>query len=320
MDKVEHSEQHPRYRAFDTGYLPVSDGHKLYYEQAGNPDGVPVVCLHGGPGAGSNAWTRRFFDLDHYRVIQFDQRGAGKSTPSGALAANTTPHLVADIEALRAYLRVPSWLVFGGSWGATLALAYAGAHQSVIEGMILRGLFLGRRSDRLWFLDGLKQFYPDAHANWLAALPESLRDDPLAGYQTQLASRNSAVRLAAGEAWANYEAACSSLAGGSGFGRSEGAWRMARLEAYYLAHSCFFDDPDRGALSALTTPLEIPGVLVHGRFDMICPLEGAFALKAVWPRLDLKVVQQAGHSAGEPAIAEALSAAVEGAKAWRRDG
>ena len=143
MDKVEHSPQHPRYQSFDNGYLAVSDGHTLYYEQAGNPDGAPVVCLHGGPGAGSNAWTRRFFDLDHYRIIQFDQRGAGKSTPSGGLEANTTPHLVADIEALREALGLPDWLVFGGSWGATLALAYLGAHPSRVRGMILRGAVLG---------------------------------------------------------------------------------------------------------------------------------------------------------------------------------
>ncbi len=316
MDKVEHSPQHPRYQSFDNGYLAVSDGHTLYYEQAGNPDGVPVVCLHGGPGAGSNAWTRRFFDLDHYRIIQFDQRGAGKSTPSGGLEANTTPHLVADIEALREALGLPDWLVFGGSWGATLALAYLGAHPSRVRGMILRGLFLGRASDRDWFLDGLKQFYPDAHQTWLNALPEDLRARPLDGYQQQLNSRNSTVRLAAGEAWANYEAACSSLAGSRGFGRSEGAWRMARLEAHYLAHHCFFDDVRAGALSALSATPTVPGILVHGRFDMICPLEEAFALKVLWPKLDVRVIQQAGHSAGEPAIAEALTKAVEDAKRW----
>jgi len=316
MDKVEHSQQHPRYQAYDRGYLPVTEGHTLYYEQAGNPAGVPVVCLHGGPGAGSNAWTRRFFDLDHYRVIQFDQRGAGKSTPSGSLNANTTAHLVTDMEALRTELGVERWLVFGGSWGATLALAYVGAHEASVRGVILRGLFLGRASDRRWFLDGLKQFYPDAHDTWLKALPASMRDAPLEGYQRQLSSRNSAVRLAAGEAWANYEAACSSLAGGSGFGRSEGAWRMARLEAYYLANHCFFADNQRGALSAIVHPPKVPGILVHGRFDMICPLEGAFALKELWPTLDVQVIQQAGHSAGEPAISEALVQAVDRAKAW----
>lgn len=316
MDKVEHSQQHPRYQAYDRGYLPVTEGHTLYYEQAGNPAGVPVVCLHGGPGAGSNAWTRRFFDLDHYRVIQFDQRGAGKSTPSGSLNANTTAHLVADMEALRTELGVERWLVFGGSWGATLALAYVGAHEASVRGVILRGLFLGRASDRRWFLDGLKQFYPDAHDTWLKALPVSMRDAPLEGYQRQLNSRNSTVRLAAGEAWANYEAACSSLAGGSGFGRSEGAWRMARLEAYYLANHCFFADTARGALSAIVHPPKVPGILVHGRFDMICPLEGAFALKELWPTLDVQVIQQAGHSAGEPAISEALVQAVDRAKAW----
>ncbi|MAV47958.1 MAG: prolyl aminopeptidase [Alphaproteobacteria bacterium TMED89] len=316
MDKVEHSPQHPRYQSYDSGFLPVTDGHSLYYEQAGNPAGVTVVCLHGGPGAGSNAWTRRFFDLDHYRVIQFDQRGAGKSTPSGSLDANTTAHLIADIEALRHALNIDQWLVFGGSWGATLALAYLGAHETSVRGVILRGLFLGRAADRQWFLDGLKQFYPDAHADWLQALPESLRAEPLEGYRQQLNSRHQAVRLAAGSAWANYEAACSSLAGGSGFGKSEGAWRMARLEAHYLAHHCFFEDTRAGALSAITAKPRVPGILVHGRFDMICPLEGAFALKARWPDLDLRVIQQAGHSAGEPAIAEALSQALERAKAW----
>ena len=316
MDKVEHSQQHPRYQAYDRGYLSVSDGHTLYYEQAGNPTGVPVVCLHGGPGAGSNAWTRRFFDLDHYRIIQFDQRGAGKSTPSGGLDANTTAHLVADIEALRETLGLTRWIVFGGSWGATLALAYLGAYEDRVRGVILRGLFLGRESDRHWFLNGLRQFYPDAHSAWLNALPETLRAEPLDGYRQQLDSRNSTVRLAAGEAWANYEAACSSIAGGSGFGRSEGVWRMARLEAHYLAHHCFFDDPSRGALSALIRTPQVPGILVHGRFDMICPLEGAFSLRDLWPKLDLRIVQQAGHSAGEPAIAEALALALDNAKAW----
>ena len=317
MDKVEHSKRTQGEQAYDRGYLPVSDGHSLYYELAGNPEGVPVVCLHGGPGAGANAWTRRFFDLSHYRVIQFDQRGAGRSTPGGGLRANTTWHLVADTDALRRHLGIDQWLVFGGSWGATLALAYAGQHPESVRGLVLRGLFLGRRTDREWFLDGLSRFYPDAHRRWLEALPEDQRDDPLAGYRERLDDRDRRVRLSAGEAWTRYESSCSSLAGGGSFGASEAAWRMARCEAHYLAHDCFFDDPERGALSCVPEGgFDFPGVLVHGRFDMICPLSGAFELQQRWPRLDLQVVQQAGHSAAEPAITEALTAAVEAAKAW----
>ena len=316
MDKVEHSPPHRRDQAFDRGFLPVGDGHTLYYEQAGNPQGVPVVCLHGGPGAGANAWTRRFFDLNHYRVIQYDQRGAGKSTPSGALEANTTWHLADDIEELRKFLGIERWIVFGGSWGATLALAYAARFPDPIKGLVLRGLFLGRRQDRDWFMGGLKQFYPDAHEQWLSTLPENLRADPVAGYLEVLASENRQTRLEAGEAWTRYEAACSSIAGGGSFGRSEGAWRMARLEAHYLAHDCFFEDPSLGALECAPRGFDFPGILVHGRFDMICPLEGAFELRKRWSKLDLRVIQTAGHSAGEPAIAEALSQAVEDAKAW----
>lgn len=316
MVKVEHSPQQNNDQAFDRGFLPVSDGHSLYYEQAGNPQGTPVVCLHGGPGAGANAWTRRFFDLSHYRVIQYDQRGAGKSTPSGSLTANTTWHLVEDLEALRAHFGLERWLVFGGSWGATLALAYAARHPAALAGLILRGLFLGRRQDREWFLDGLKKFYPDAQAQWRDALPESLRADPLSGYRRLLDSPDRQVRLKAGESWTRYEAACSSLAGGGSFGASENAWRMARIEAHYLAQDCFFEDASLGALACVTSGFPFPGILVQGRFDMICPMEGAFLLKDRWPELDLRLIQAAGHSAGEAGISEALTSAMNDAKAW----
>ena len=181
----------------------------------------------------------------------------------------------------------------------------------------MRGLFLGRRADRDWFLDGLSRFYPDAHRRWLEALPEHHRNDPLAGYRDRLDDRDRRVRLTAGEAWTRYESACSSLAGGGSFGASEAAWRMARCEVHYLANNCFFDDPNLGALSCVPAGgFDFPGVLVHGRFDMICPISGAFALRQRWSALDLQVVQQAGHSAAEPAITEALTTAVEVAKSW----
>ena len=317
MDKVEHSKRGQGEQAYDRGYLPVSDGHSLYYEQAGNPEGVPVVCLHGGPGAGANAWTRRFFDLSHYRVIQFDQRGAGRSTPGGGLRANTTWHLVADTDALRHHLGVDQWLVFGGSWGATLALAYAGQHPDTVRGLVLRGLFLGRRADREWFLDGLSRFYPDAHRRWLEALPEDRRGDPLAGYRDRLDDRDRRVRLSAGGSLDPLRVCLFLVGRGWVFRRLGSGVAHGPLRGPLSGPRLLFDDPEQGALSCVPEGgFDFPGVLVHGRFDMICPVSGAYELQQRWPRLDLQLIQQAGHSAAEPAITEALTAAVEAAKAW----
>jgi proline iminopeptidase len=303
----------PPIEPYATGRLEVGHGHALYWEESGNPAGAPVVFLHGGPGAGATAENRRFFDPAHYRIVVFDQRGAGRSTPLASLARNTTADLVADIERLRTDRGIVRWQVFGGSWGSTLGLAYAEAHPERCTALVLRGLFLGSRREIDWFLHGIGRFQPEAQETFLAALPEAERADPLAHYYRRLTDPDPAVHQPAAHAWSIYEAACLTLRPSpeivAAFGRAEMALSLARLEAHYFKNACFLED---GALLAGIERIRaIPAVLVQGRYDLICPPETAVALACAWPEAELVIVPDAGHAAMEPGIRRALVAATE---------
>ena len=303
----------PEIGPFETGYLPLTDGHVMYWEQVGHPRGRPALFLHGGPGAGAGAVHRRFFDPQFWRVAIFDQRGAGRSRPLGSLAANTTAHLVADIEALRAHLGLERWLLFGGSWGSTLALAYAQAHPERVIGLVLRGVFLGRAPEVEWFLHGMARVFPDAHAAFLAHLPEDERGDVLAGYLARLTHPDPLVHQPAARAWSVYEGSCSTLLPSpdtvASFAQDRTALGLARIEAHYFAHGLFL--PEGGLLGHMHRIAHLPAEIVQGRYDMVCPATSAFELAAAWPQARLTVIPDAGHSALEPGVRRALVAAVE---------
>lgn len=303
----------PDIAPFETGLLPLDSGHVMYWEQVGNPRGQPVLFLHGGPGAGAGAVHRRFFDPQHWRLVVFDQRGAGRSRPLGELRANTTPHLVDDIETLRRFLGLEKWLLFGGSWGSTLALAYAQAHPSRVAGCVLRGVFLGRDAEVEWFLYGLRRFFPDAWQAFAEHVSEAERGDLLGAYLRRLTDPDPLVHLPAARAWSQYEGSCSTLLPSpetvASFAQDRTALGLARIEAHYFAHRLFLREG--GLLSGMGALAEIPAEIVQGRYDMVCPAETAFELAAAWPRARLTIVADAGHSALEPGVRTALVAAVE---------
>ncbi len=303
----------PQIGPFETGYLPLSGGHVMYWEQVGNPRGRPVLFLHGGPGAGAGAVHRRFFDPEFWRVIIFDQRGAGRSRPLGSLAQNTTPDLVDDIEILRRHLGIERWLLFGGSWGSTLALAYAQAWPERVAACVLRGVFLGRPEEVDWFLHGLRVIFPDAHASFVHHLAASERHDVLGAYLRRLTDPDPAVHMAAARAWSVYEGSCSTLLPSpdtvASFAQDRTALGLARIEAYYFAHHLFL--PPEGLLGRMGRIGHIPAEIVQGRYDMVCPPSTAFELAAAWPAARMTIVPDAGHSALEPGIRRALVAAVE---------
>jgi proline iminopeptidase len=303
----------PEIGPFETGYLPLSPTHVMYWEQVGNPRGQPALFLHGGPGAGAGAVHRRFFDPNVWRVVIFDQRGAGRSRPLGSLEDNTTPHLVADIEMLRRHLGVERWLLFGGSWGSTLALAYAQSHPDRVAGCVLRGIFLGRRHEVEWFLNGMRLIYPEAHAQFLSYLPEPERADPLGAYLRRLADPDPATHLPAARAWSVYEGTCSTLLPSpetvTSFAQDRTALGLARIEAHYFAHDLFL--PSEGLLGRMDRIAHVPAEIIQGRYDMICPAATAFELAAAWRGARLTVVPDAGHSALETGIRRALVTAVE---------
>ncbi len=303
----------PEIGPFETGYMPVSGGHVMYWEQVGHPRGQPVLFLHGGPGAGAGAVHRRFFDPAFWRVVIFDQRGAGRSRPLGSLVANTTPDLVEDIESLRRHLGLERWLLFGGSWGSTLALAYAQAHPDRVIGLVLRGVFLGRPSEVDWFLHGLSAVFPDAHANFIQFLPEAERVDILGAYLHRLTDPDPSVHMPAARAWSVYEGSCSTLLPSpdtvASFAQDRTALGLARIEAYYFAHDLFL--PPGGLLAHMDPIAHLPAEIVQGRYDMVCPTCTAFDLAAAWRSARLTVIPDAGHSALEPGVRRALVTAVE---------
>jgi proline iminopeptidase len=308
-------EQYPPIEPFDSGYLAVGDGHEIYYEQSGNPRGKPALFVHGGPGAGGDVNARRFFDPAGYRIVVFDQRGSGRSRPHASLEANTTWHLVADMEELRRKLGIDRWLVFGGSWGSTLALAYAETHPAAVSELVLRGIFLLRRVELDWFYQyGASMVFPEQWRDFLAPIPREERHDLLGAYHRRLLGADVAVRLAAARAWSIWEGATSSLwpnpARAAQFGSPEFALALARIEAHYFVNRGFFSSEDQ-LLDGVEVLRGIPAVIVQGRYDMVCPIDTAWTLHQRWPEADLEVVVDAGHSAYEPGITAGLVAATE---------
>lgn len=307
---------YPDIEPFDTGTLQVDARHRLYYEQCGNPAGKPVVLLHGGPGAGCGPKMRRFHDPKHYRIVLFDQRGAGRSTPHADLVDNTTQALVSDIEKLREHLRLERWQVFGGSWGSTLALAYAQAHPERVTELVLRGIFMLRRWELEWFYQqGASRLFPDAWAQYLAGIPAVEHADLISAYHRRLTHEDPAVRLAAARRWSVWEAATSFLRQDPDFmsGHEEEAFALAfaRIEAHYFVNGGFFEFDDQ-LLRDAQRIRHLPGTLVHGRYDVVCPIQNAFDLKAAWPEAKLVIAPTSGHSAFEPEIASALVDATDG--------
>ena len=300
------TELYPSLSPHDTGVLSVSGGHRLAYEICGNPQGFPAVFLHGGPGAGCSPTHRRFFDPATYRIVLFDQRGAGRSTPYASTENNTTQDLVDDIEQLRRHLGIERWLVFGGSWGSTLALAYAARHAERCAALVLRGIWLCRAVDLQWWFEGLRMVYPDYWKEFTSHIPQHEHGDLLAAYSRRLNDANSAIHTPAAEAWDRYETLCSRLlpvaasAGGSRLS-------LARLEAHYMTHAAFLRPNE--LVEAVPRFRHVPGVIIHGRYDMLCPLDGAIELASAWPEASLEVVPGAGHSAMEPGITQRLVAA-----------
>jgi proline iminopeptidase len=298
----------PAIEPYRSGRLKVDSIHELYWEECGAPHGLPVVFLHGGPGAGASPAHRRFFDPKRYRIVVFDQRGAGRSTPLGETTDNDTPSLVADIEKLRMHLAIDRWCVFGGSWGSTLALSYAQAHPDRTTGLLLRGIFLMHPSEIEWFLYGMNTVFPEAWERFAGFLPEAERSDLLGAYSRRLNDPNPAVRVPAARSWSVYEGSCSTLLPNpevlSTSGEERHAVGLARIEAHFFTNNLF--TPHDALLRRIGGIRHIPAVIVQGRYDMVCPIMTADALHRAWPEAEYIVVPDAGHSALEPGIRSAL--------------
>jgi proline iminopeptidase len=301
---------YPPIEPYDQGMLAVSSVHTLYYEQCGNPEGQPIVFLHGGPGGGLVPEYRRFFDPAAYRIVLFDQRGAGRSIPHASIEENTTWHLVADMEKLREHLGIEGWMVFGGSWGSTLALAYAQTHADRTRALFLRGIFLCRPKEISWFYqEGASTIYPDVWEEYLKVIPESERADMLGAYHRRLTSEDAAVRLEAARAWSIWEGSTSKLYPDpkmiDHFGDDEFALAFARIECHYFMHNAFFDT-DNYLIEHVGKIRHIPTVIVQGRYDVVCPMMSAWELHRAWPEAEFHVIPDAGHSVMEPGITDAL--------------
>ncbi len=294
--------------------LKVAPPHELYLEECGNPEGMPVLVVHGGPGGGCEEYYRRFFDAERYRIILLDQRGAGRSTPLAELESNTTADLVEDMERVREFLGIERWLLFGGSWGSTLSLVYAETHPDRVMGLVLRGIFLCRPQDIHWFYqEGASRVFPDYWEDFLAPIPAEERGDLVTAYYQRLTSSNELEQIQAAKAWAVWEGRCATLHPNptvvDHFGHPHVAIALARIECHYFMNHSFLE-PDQILRNA--PALEgIPGIIVHGRYDMVCPLDNALALSWAWPEADLRIIRDAGHSASEPAIVDALLRAVD---------
>ncbi len=306
---------YPPLEPYAQGMLQVSPTHSVYYEESGNPSGKPAVFVHGGPGGGTDPKHRRFFDPAKYRIVLFDQRGCGRSTPHASLEDNTTWDLVADMEQLRARLGIEKWLVFGGSWGSTLGLAYAEKHPDRVTELVLRGIFLLRKQEIDWFYqEGASRLFPDAWEKYRDAIPESERGDFLTAYHARLTGADPAAALAAARAWSIWEGSTSCLFPDadliSKMGGDTFATAFARIEAHYFVNRGFFERETQ-LLDDVTKIRHLPGVIVQGRYDVVCPAESAWALARAWPEAKLVLVPDAGHSAMEPGILHELVSATD---------
>jgi proline iminopeptidase len=294
--------------------LAVDEPHELYLEESGNPDGIPVLVVHGGPGGGCEDYHRRFFDAERFRIILMDQRGAGRSTPLAELEGNSTDTLVQDMETIRQFLGIDRWLLFGGSWGSTLSLVYAEAYPERVLGLVLRGIFLCRPRDIQWFYqEGASRVFPDYWQDFLAPIPEYERHDMVTAFYRRLTSANELEQIQAAKAWSIWEGRCATLHPNpkvvGHFGHPHVAIALARIECHYFMNNAFLE-PDQIVRDAGRLA-DIPGVIVHGRYDMVCPLDNALALHQAWPEAELHIIRDAGHSASEPAIVDALLRGVE---------
>ena len=300
---------YPEISAYHSEQLDVGDGHSLYLELSGNPNGEPILFIHGGPGGGCSPEHRRFFNPEHYKIILFDQRGCGRSTPHGALESNTTDHLIADIEQIRNQLGIERWALFGGSWGSTLGLAYAQSHPERVNALFLRGIFLCRPRDIQWFYqEGACYLFPDYWESFIAPIPSEKRDDMVSNYYKILTSDNELERMAAAKAWSVWEGRCSTLDPNPSlvdhFGDPHVALAMARIEAHYFANNSFMSDNQ--LLNNCDRIKQIPTWIVHGRYDVVCPIEQAHLLAKRLPQAHFDIVRDAGHSAFEPGITDRL--------------
>nr|WP_260167591.1 prolyl aminopeptidase [Amphiplicatus metriothermophilus] len=301
---------YPPIEPFETGFLKVSDLHEIYYEVSGAPDGKPVVVCHGGPGGGSTPSMRRYFDPRIYRIVVFDQRGCGRSTPRAELRENTTWHLVEDMEKLRERLGIQRWQVFGGSWGSTLALSYAQTHPERVTELVLRGIFTLRRDELRWFYqEGANWLYPDAWEDFLRPIPEDERSDLIAAYYRRLTGDDEAARLAAAKAWSVWEGGTVSLFPSAeriaSFGGDDFALAFARIECHYFINGGFFERDDQ-IIANIGSVRDTPAVIVQGRYDVVTPMKTAWELHKAWPEAEFVLVQDAGHAASEPGIIDAL--------------
>lgn len=306
---------YPASRVRRSGWLRVSDVHEIYWEEYGNQHGKPAVFLHGGPGAGSDKRAHRFFDPEAYRIVVFDQRGCGRSRPHASLHDNTTWHLVSDIEQLRSYLGIEQWLVFGGSWGSTLSLAYAQTHPQRVTELVLRGIFMLRKWELQWFYQqGANALFPDHFEKYVAVIPEAERHDLITAFHRRLTSDNKVEQLQAAKAWSLWEAATSYLHINQGnienWSETEFAIAIARIECHYFVNRGFLDHEDQ-LLRNVHLIRHIPATIVQGRYDVVCPLKSAWDLHKAWPEAELKIVADAGHSAFEPGNTHELVSATD---------
>lgn len=315
---------YPDIRPYSQHRLKVDAPHELYLEECGNREGIPVLFVHGGPGAGCEPYHRRFFDPEKFRIILFDQRGCGRSAPHAELERNTTADLLADIESIRDYLGVEKWLLFGGSWGATLSLLYAEKYPDNVLGMILRGIFLCRQKDLNWFYKqgGASELFPDAWQDFVTGIPESERGDLIAAYNKRLCGIDELARMSAAKHWSAWEGHCSTLRPSHNvmdhYSDPHTATSLARIECHYFVNHGFIEEDQ--IIKEAAKIADIPGLIVHGRYDMICPLDNAYTLHKAWPSSDLHIVRDAGHASSEPGIIDALVRATdEFAKSFESD-
>ncbi len=303
---------YPEIKPYARHALAVDEPHVLYVDESGSADGLPVLFIHGGPGAGCDALSRRFFDPNLYRIVTFDQRGCGRSTPYASLEQNTTWDLVADIERIRMHLGIEQFVLFGGSWGSTLALAYAQTHPERVHALILRGIFLCRPQDFDWFYqDGASRLFPDYWEDYLAPIPAAEQGNLMQAFQKRLTGTDEIAQMQAARAWSGWEGRTATLRPNTQVVDRfhDRALSIARIECHYFVNHAFFEQDQ--LLKNMTKIAHLPGIIVHGRYDAVCPLDNAWALHKAWPNSELQIIRDAGHAASEPSIADALVRAAE---------